>query len=127
MWLLHPESRWPDSHVVQKFLDGLGSEFDLWLTTWEPNNSPINKVSSDGSVIKKAVTLKAATDAAIKFDTAQKQRDRSSSLLSRTMLLSQTASRYNAKGIKRRRCCHCSGNYPNDNCYVAHPEKKPPG
>ena len=135
MELIHAESKWPTSHVVQKFLDGLGSDFDLWLTTWEPNNTPIDETNSQNVVTRTAVTLEQATDAAVEFETAQKQRETGAGLLAQRAAL--FAQRSPGQGFnppkgtsnkrKKTKCRHCKGNHPDDECYYKYPEKRPAG
>ncbi|KAJ8109933.1 hypothetical protein ONZ43_g6006 [Nemania bipapillata] len=121
---LDANSAWPHSHVIRKFINGLGPDFDLFLTTWELSVTeiPVYNTAVPPVIIQAAVTLEEATDAAVRFEQGQKERASQTALLAtKANLLSSSSS-----GNKRKRCSDCHKLHPGV-CYTKHPELKPAG
>ncbi|KAK9769258.1 putative Integrase catalytic domain-containing protein [Seiridium cardinale] len=123
---LDSKSAWPDSHLIVKFLDGLGPEFDLWITTWEPHNSPINEYGPEETITKAAVTLDEATEAALQFESSEKLRKSANA----SFMATRAGATLLSHGVKRKapKCSHCKLiGHEEGGCFVLHPELKPEG
>ncbi|KAI0206566.1 hypothetical protein F4808DRAFT_466574 [Astrocystis sublimbata] len=122
---LHPESAWPQSHVVRKFINGLRPDFDIFLATWEIGITEIPVMGDNDQVITPAVTLEQATDAAVQFESGQKERAQQTTLLAGRAATPRQINN-DSRGTKRETCGYCGKPHPPP-CYVDHPELKPEG
>ena len=110
---LHPSLKLPDPFVVQKFLQGLGSGYDVFQTTF---NQTHNIIPEDN---KTAVTFNATSLAAIN------EERRITSEQSTSQMLVATRISGNKATIQVDYCRHCNKYYhTEEKCFVLHPELK---
>ncbi|KAI1181363.1 hypothetical protein F5B17DRAFT_436952, partial [Nemania serpens] len=119
---LDANSAWPQSHVVRKFINGLGPDFDLFLATWELGITEIPITDNIGVVTQAAVILEQATDAAVQFESSQKERALQTALFAGGSRNDNNTNSAN-RGTKRKPCDYC-GKLHAAPCYIKNPELK---
>jgi TfoX/Sxy family transcriptional regulator of competence genes len=111
---LHPSLKLPEPFVVQKFLHGLGSGYEVFQTTF---NQTHDIIPGDGD--KTAITFNATSLAAINEERRIASEQNTSQMLVATRISGNKAT------IQVDYCGHCKKYYhTEDKCFLLHPELK---
>jgi len=111
---LHPSLKLPEPFIVQKFLQGLGSGYEVFQTTF---NQTHDIIPGDGD--EAAVTFNATSLAAINEERRTISEQNTSQILVATRINGNKAT------IQVDYCRHCNKYYhTEEKCFVLHPELK---
>jgi hypothetical protein len=115
---LHPETAFSETQLVLRFLQGLGSGYDIWIQTLTQTaifiTTPGMPAITFESVVQKA------------YDEEKRQASNISSTGVNTALLAHSRSNQSSPSKSRRSPCPwCKKtNHPHDECFIKYPHKK---
>ena len=104
-----------EPHFVNKFLAGLGPDYDIFLTSFYQTHSLIPEWGEGEHLAVQAVTFEEAVMAAEREEQSQKVREEKTAFLARR----------GGEEKEEPRCSHCNKAFhTKETCWILHPEKK---